>query len=90
MEFSPKMKNRTTIRSNTFSSGYLPKENKSSNSKRYIHPYVHCSITYSSQDMGASKCPSIGEWIKKMCYVQAGLRDTAGSVADHHDKVNMQ
>ena len=39
---------------------------KTLNSKRYMHPYVHSSIIYSCQDMEASKCPSTDEWIKKM------------------------
>ena len=30
---------------------YLPKENKSNNSKRYMHPYIHYNIIYNSQDM---------------------------------------
>ena len=34
--------------------GYLSKENKDPNSKIYIHPYVHCSIIYNSQDMEAT------------------------------------
>ena len=39
-----------------FHSGYLPKENKNINSKRYIYiyPHVHCSIIYNSQDMEAT------------------------------------
>ena len=48
---SQKIKNRTTIQSSNFSSGYFPKENKSSNSKRYRHSTVHCSIVYKSQDL---------------------------------------
>ena len=31
------------------------------NSKRYLHPSVHCSTIYSSQP----ECPSTEEWIKK-------------------------
>ena len=26
-------------------------ENKNTNLKRYMYPYVHCSIVYNSQDM---------------------------------------
>ena len=29
----------------------LSKENKNTNLKRYMHPHVHCSIIYSSEDM---------------------------------------
>ena len=34
-----------------FTSGYLCKENENTNSKRYMHPHVHGSITHYSQDM---------------------------------------
>jgi len=37
-----KGKNRTTIPSSNFISGYLPKGNKITLSKRYLHPHVHC------------------------------------------------
>jgi len=29
-------------------------ENKNTNSKRYMHSHVHCSIIYNSQDMEAT------------------------------------
>ena len=32
--------------------------------KRYLHPQVHCSIIYSSQDMEQPKCPSVDKWMK--------------------------
>ena len=32
----------------------LPEVNKNANLKRYMHPYVHCSIIYNSQDMEAT------------------------------------
>ena len=38
-------------------------------SKGYIHPSVHCSAVYNSQDMDQPKCPSTDEWIKKMWYI---------------------
>ena len=41
----PKIKNRTAIWPRNFTSGYLPKE-KTTNSKRYMLPNVHCSIIY--------------------------------------------
>ena len=33
-----------------------------------MHPYVHNSTIYNSQDMEAIRCPSADEWIK-MWYV---------------------
>ena len=35
------------------SSGSILKENKNSNLKKHMHPYVHCSIIYSNQDLEA-------------------------------------
>ena len=35
-----------------------------------MHPYVHCSILgNNSQDLEATKCQSIEEWIKKLWYI---------------------
>ena len=34
--------------------GYISKENENTNSKRYIHPSVHSTIIYNSQDMEAN------------------------------------
>ena len=31
-----------------------------------MHPNVHSSTIYNSQDVEASKCPSTDDWIKKM------------------------
>ena len=55
MEVPQKFKNRTTIKSSNSTPGYFSKENKRPNSKRYIHPYVHCTIFHNSQDMEATK-----------------------------------
>ena len=54
MKISPKIENRTIVSFNNFTSGYLPEENTTSNSKRYSHINVYCSIIYNSQDMGAT------------------------------------
>ena len=43
---------------------YLSKENENTNKKRYMHPYVHCSIIYDSQDMEATLVP-IDRWMNK-------------------------
>ena len=34
---------------------YLSEGIKNTNSKRYMHPNVHCSIIYDSQDMETNK-----------------------------------
>ena len=51
MEIAQKIKNRTIPWSGYPTSGYLSKEYKNTNLKRYMNPYVHHSIIYNSQDM---------------------------------------
>ena len=34
-----------------------------------MHPNVHFSTVFNSQDMEATKCPSTEEWIKKVWYI---------------------
>ena len=48
-EVPQKIKNR--IWSIYFTSGYSSKENKNTNLKKFMHPYIHQSIIYNSQDM---------------------------------------
>ena len=50
-ELPHKTKNRTTLWSSNYTSGYLTKEYKNMNSKWYVHLYVYCSIIYNSQTM---------------------------------------
>ena len=45
-------------------SGYLPKEYENTTLKRYMHPYVYCSIIYNSQIMEAAQMP-INRWLDK-------------------------
>ena len=40
MKIPQKTKNRTTIRSNSSTSGYLAEGNENSNSKRYLHLFT--------------------------------------------------
>ena len=51
METPQIIKNRTAIWSSYPTSVYLSKENKNTNWKRYMQPYVHHGIIYNSQDM---------------------------------------
>ena len=53
MEVPQKIKNRTATQCNNFTAGYLLKEKKNTNLKK-MHPHVHCSIIYNSQDMKAT------------------------------------
>ena len=63
MEVLQKIKTRITIWFSN-STGYLLKENDNTNLKRYMHPYVYCSIIYNSQDMEATQV-SIHRWMDK-------------------------
>ena len=49
-----KKKNRTIILFSYSTFRYLPQEYKNTNLKRYMHPYIHCSIVYNSQAMEAT------------------------------------
>ena len=62
--FLKKMKNRTTLRSSSCISGHLSEEREDTNLKRSTHPYVHCHISYSRQDTGATSV-SIDSWTDK-------------------------
>jgi len=53
---------------------YIPK-NENSNSKIYVHPSVHSSITYTSQDMEAMSV-FINRWMNKqdmVIYIYNGI-----------------
>ena len=49
------IKNRSTKRSISFTSGHFYEENKNTNSKCCMHLKVHSSIIYTSQDMEATQ-----------------------------------
>ena len=49
MEFTQKIKNRTTIQLSNFTPEYSSKERENSNLKRYKHSYVYCNIIYNSK-----------------------------------------
>ena len=48
---APQKKVKNSITNNNSTSGNLFKETEKANLITYIHPYVHCSIIYNSQDM---------------------------------------
>ena len=47
-------KNRAVMRSSGLTLGHISGEDENSNSKRYMHPKVHWSTIYNSQDMEAT------------------------------------
>ena len=62
MEVPQKTKNRAAIWSSNPTSGHISRQN--SNSKRYMHPYVHSSTMHNSQDMETTEMP-IDRWMDK-------------------------
>ena len=60
MKIPQKIKNGNTTWFSNSTTGYLFEENKNTNSKRYMHPFVHCSIMYDSQYVEA-----IYQWTDK-------------------------
>ena len=42
---------------------HIPRKDENSNLKRYMHPIVHSSTIYNSQDIEAT-CPWTDEWVK--------------------------
>ena len=67
MEVSQKIKNWTIVWPTNPAPGYISK-NKNTNLKRCMHPNVHASIIYNSQDMEATQV-SINRWMDKECVV---------------------
>ena len=58
MELPQKIKDGTAFWPSDSTSGNISEETQNNtNSKEYIHPYVHCSIIYNSQDMEAAQVP---------------------------------
>ena len=64
MEVTQKIKNRKTTWPSNSTSGYLLKENENTTSKRYMHPYVYCSIICSNQDIETTEV-SFGRCMNK-------------------------
>ena len=65
-------KTRVAIWSSDPTPGHIPRQN--CNSKRDVHPCVHSSTIYNSQDMETAQMstdPLTDEWIKNICvYIQ--------------------
>ena len=69
MELPQKIKNGTVLWLSDSSSGNISEEARYANSKEYLHPYVHGSIIYSSQDLEAVQVPT-NRWVdKKLHYI---------------------
>ena len=68
-----KIKNVTTIWPSKPTSVYLSEEIQNINLKRYVHPYIYCSIIYNSQVMEAAQV-SVSRWVDAtaMIYLHNG------------------
>ena len=57
------MKNRTATWPRYSTSEYSPEEHKNINPKTHMHPDLHCSIIYNSQEVANNLCPLTDKWI---------------------------
>ena len=73
MDVPQKIKNRTTMWSSYSSMRYLPKENENTNFKRYMCPYVYCSVIYNSLDMKATQVSNNRLMDKDVAYIHNGI-----------------
>ena len=55
MEIPQEITNRTASRASNSTSGEFIRRN--TNGKEQVHPYVHCSIIYNTQDVEAAQVP---------------------------------
>ena len=63
---SQKIENTISLGPSNSTSGYRFEEIQDTDSKESMHPYIHCSIIYNSQDVRKqAKCPLTDKWIKK-------------------------
>ena len=73
MESTQKVKIRATLWYSNSTAGYLLKDNKNTKLKRYMYPYVYCSIIYNSQDMEATYMSSDRWMDKDVSYLHNGI-----------------
>ena len=59
-------------------SGYISKESPNHNLKGYVHPYVHCSTIYNSQDMEVTHVP-----VNRKVDKKAVVHTYGGILLDH-------
>ena len=71
MEVPQKIKTGATIWCRKSNSEYIPKGNEITDIilKIYLHPNVHSSIIYNSQDMEITQASNYRKWIKRELYI---------------------
>ena len=67
--FPQKIKNKTSIWSSTFTSGYLSKGNEITVLKRYLYPMFIAALFTIARSWKQPKCSLKNEWIKKMWWI---------------------
>ena len=74
MELPQKIRNGIALWPSDSTSGNISKETQNTYSKEYMHPYVHCSIIYNSQDLEAAQV-SIRRWVdtKAVVHLHNGI-----------------
>ena len=84
MEVSYKTKNRVIIWCSNPTPGHISGKDKNSNLKRYMHPNVHCSTVYNSQNMEATQL-SIDRWMDKedVLYIYIYIHTHNGILLSH-------
>ena len=65
--------------------GYIS-EKPPTNTKRYMHPYVHSSIICNCQGMKQPKGSSADEWIEDVVYIDNGVQWCTMTVLLSHTK----
>ena len=69
MEFLQKIKSETALWPSNSTPGNISEETENTNSKEYMHPYIHCNIIYNSQDLEATQV-YINRWMHEKAVVQ--------------------
>ena len=64
LELPQKIKNETAFWPSDTTFWNLPKEIQDTNSREYMHLYVHCSVIYNTQDIEAAQV-SFNRWVDK-------------------------
>lgn len=59
----------TTVWPNYYISGYLSEEHGNTNLKRYVHPFVYCTVIYNNQDIETAYVCISGWMDKDVTYI---------------------
>ena len=68
MEIPQKIKNGTAFWPSDPTFENIPKGIQNTNLKEHKHPYIHCSVSYNRQDLGASQVP-MSRWVERNIFL---------------------